>query len=84
MSYGGLAYSNDVHRLAKINRFTAFGTSGDFADFQYICEMLDELEFVFIFYFLIIRTGDWVNEDNLVHGPREYMAYLSLSIDLFI
>eukprot|EP00389_Voromonas_pontica_P007077 GDKH01010665.1.p1 GENE.GDKH01010665.1~~GDKH01010665.1.p1 ORF type:complete len:72 (+),score=7.23 GDKH01010665.1:22-216(+) len=33
MSYGGLAYSNDVHRMAKINRFTAFGTSGDFADF---------------------------------------------------
>ncbi len=42
-SYGSLARFKDVERLRKLGDYTIIGGTGDYSDFQYIMQTLDEL-----------------------------------------
>merc|ERR1719189_1757495 len=64
-SYGSQARYKDVCRLKKVGRFTLLGASGELSDFQYIGDLLDELD-----------DGDFLHEDGCSMGPHEYSSYI--------
>jgi|EP00927_Polykrikos_kofoidii_P049109 20S proteasome subunit beta 7 len=64
-SYGGMARYKDVCRMKKVGEYTLLGASGEFSDFQYLGDMLDEL-----------NLEDWLNEDGCSMGPKEYSSYI--------
>jgi hypothetical protein len=42
-SYGSMAKFTDLCRLRAVGQFTLLGASGEYSDFQYIMDLLDEL-----------------------------------------
>eukprot|EP00386_Alphamonas_edax_P004497 GDKI01014191.1.p1 GENE.GDKI01014191.1~~GDKI01014191.1.p1 ORF type:complete len:264 (+),score=82.57 GDKI01014191.1:98-793(+) len=64
LSYGRMSYTKQS-RIAQIGENTLIGCGGEFSDFQYIKQMLDEVE-----------TEDWANEDGIRLSPAEYASYL--------
>lgn len=64
LSYGRMSYTKQS-RIHKVGENTLIGCGGEFSDFQYIKQLLDELE-----------TGDWANEDGIRLTPSEYASYL--------
>jgi len=64
-SYGNQARYKDVNRLKKVGNFTLLGASGEMSDFQYIGNLLDELD-----------DEDFLYEDGCSMGPHEYSSYI--------
>jgi len=64
-SYGSQARYKDVCRLKKVGKFTLLGASGELSDFQYLGDLLDELD-----------ETDFLHEDNCHLGPHEYSSYI--------
>lgn len=42
-SYGSLARFRSLERIKKVGDYTLVGASGEYSDFQYIIQILDEL-----------------------------------------
>ncbi|XP_035202587.1 proteasome subunit beta type-4 isoform X1 [Oxyura jamaicensis] len=42
-SYGSLARFRNISRLLKVNDSTVLGASGDYADFQYLAQIIDQM-----------------------------------------
>lgn len=42
-SYGSLARFRGISRLLKVNDSTMLGASGDYADFQYLKQVIDQM-----------------------------------------
>mmetsp|Transcript_110842 Transcript_110842/g.357789 ORF Transcript_110842/g.357789 Transcript_110842/m.357789 type:complete len:242 (+) Transcript_110842:74-799(+) len=64
-SYGSQARYKDVCRLKKVGKYTLLGASGEYSDFQYIGDLLDELD-----------DTDFLHEDGCNMGPHEYSSYI--------
>jgi len=64
-SYGSQARYKNVCRLKKIGQYSLLGASGEFSDFQYMGDLLDELD-----------EEDWLHEDGCSMGPHEYSSYI--------
>lgn len=64
-SYGSQARYKDVCRLKKGGNYSLLGASGELSDFQYLGDLLDELD-----------TEDFLNEDGYSMGPKEYSSYI--------
>lgn len=43
-SYGSLARFTDIDRIIKVNETTIVGCSGDFADFQFLTEIIEQMQ----------------------------------------
>lgn len=63
--YGSQARYKDVCRMKKVGEYSLLGASGEFSDFQYLGDLLDELS-----------LEDWLNEDGCSMGPHEYSSYI--------
>ncbi|CAJ1354956.1 unnamed protein product [Effrenium voratum] len=64
-SYGSEARYKDVCRLKKVGEYTLLGGGGEFSDFQYVSDLLDEM-----------ADEDWLHEDGYSMGPKEYSSYI--------
>jgi len=65
-SYGSLARFKDVERLRKLGDYTVIGGTGDYSDFQYIMQTLDELV-----------TEDEIADDGSKLSPAAIHSYLT-------
>uniref|UniRef100_A0A0G4H5M7 Proteasome subunit beta n=1 Tax=Chromera velia CCMP2878 TaxID=1169474 RepID=A0A0G4H5M7_9ALVE len=65
VSYGRMELAKTVPRFIKVNETTAVGMSGEYSDFQYIKQLLGEVE-----------TEDWVNQDGDSMDAKQYASYL--------
>mmetsp|Transcript_73957 Transcript_73957/g.171576 ORF Transcript_73957/g.171576 Transcript_73957/m.171576 type:complete len:243 (+) Transcript_73957:84-812(+) len=64
-SYGNQARYKNVCRLKKVGKYTILGASGEISDFQYLGDLLDELD-----------DEDFLHEDSCFMGPQEYSSYI--------
>jgi 20S proteasome subunit beta 7 len=48
-SYGSMAQFRNLPRVFKVNELTAFGGSGDFADLQFLQEVIQQKVYVYLF-----------------------------------
>lgn len=64
-SYGSQARYKDVCRLKKVGHYTLLGSTGEHSDFQYLGEMLDEMD-----------TEEFNHEDGCSMGPKQYSSYI--------
>eukprot|EP00928_Gymnodinium_smaydae_P035820 TRINITY_DN25137_c3_g1_i1.p2 TRINITY_DN25137_c3_g1~~TRINITY_DN25137_c3_g1_i1.p2 ORF type:complete len:243 (+),score=55.48 TRINITY_DN25137_c3_g1_i1:98-826(+) len=64
-SYGSQARYKDMNRIKQVGQYSLLGCSGEISDFQYLGDMLDELD-----------LEDWLNEDGCSLGPREFSSYI--------
>jgi len=65
-SYGSMARFTDVRRIIPVGKFTIVGASGEYSDFQYIEEVLDQL-----------TTEDEITEDGSLLTPHSIHSYLT-------
>jgi len=65
VSYGGQARYKNECRMKKVGDFSLLGASGEFSDFQYVGDMLDELD-----------NDDFLAQDDVKMGPHEYSSYI--------
>jgi len=65
VSYGGQARYKNECRMKKVGDFSLIGASGEFSDFQYMGQMLDELD-----------NDDFLAQDGVKMGPHEYSSYI--------
>jgi 20S proteasome subunit beta 7 len=65
-SYGSLARYRDVRRLRPIGQYTVIGGSGEYSDFQYVLDLLEELE-----------THEHSLDDGARLHPKEIYNYLT-------
>jgi len=65
VSYGSQARYKDVCRMKKAGNFTLVGSSGEHSDFQYLGDLLGELD-----------EEDFLHEDSCSLGPKEYTSYI--------
>lgn len=65
-SYGSLARFPGVSRISKINDITVVGASGDYADFQYLTEVLDTM-----------MIGNDVIDDGHVLSPSSIFSWIT-------
>lgn len=65
-SYGGLARFRDLRRLQPVSERTLVGASGEYSDFQYLLELLDEL-----------RVDDRRAEDGISLSADEVHSYIT-------
>lgn len=63
--YGGQKRYKDVCRMKKAGKYTLVGGSGEISDFQYLGDLLDELD-----------DEDFLHEDGCHMGPAEYTSYI--------
>lgn len=42
-SYGSLARFRNISRIMKVNNSTMLGASGDYADFQHVKQVIDQM-----------------------------------------
>eukprot|EP01004_Peranema_trichophorum_P008528 NODE_7282_length_793_cov_23.247761_g6673_i0.p1 GENE.NODE_7282_length_793_cov_23.247761_g6673_i0~~NODE_7282_length_793_cov_23.247761_g6673_i0.p1 ORF type:complete len:226 (-),score=28.43 NODE_7282_length_793_cov_23.247761_g6673_i0:49-726(-) len=66
LSYGSLARYPNIQRIKQVGDKTAIAASGDYADFQYIANQLDEL-----------IVEDQLQDDGVSLGPKEVHGWLS-------
>ena len=64
-SYGSLAKFTGVSKFRKVGDNTLIGASGEYSDFQYIGDALDE-----------IAQREWTQNDGGVLAPKSWNAYL--------
>merc|ERR1719401_480163 len=64
-SYGSQARYKDFCRLKKVGKYTLLGASGEMSDFQYMGNLLDDLD-----------TEEFCQEDGCLMGPHEYTSYI--------
>jgi 20S proteasome subunit beta 7 len=64
-SYGSLAKFTGVSKFRKVGQSTIIGASGEYSDFQYIGDSLDE-----------IAEREWTQNDGEVLTPKSWNAYL--------
>ena len=67
VSYGSLKKFTNVPRLHTIGQNTVIGASGEYSDFQYICDHLDSQD-----------KKEILNDDGDRRGPAEWASYLSV------
>ncbi|KIM58013.1 hypothetical protein SCLCIDRAFT_129199 [Scleroderma citrinum Foug A] len=65
-SYGSLARFKDIQRLHSVGKYTVMGASGDMSDFQYLQQLLQEIE-----------IEESTQQDGHELGPVEIHEYLS-------
>jgi len=65
-SWGSLARFRSIQRVTKVNNDTICGGSGDYADFQQICQTLDELS-----------EHEHSRDDDKLRTPKEIHQYLT-------
>jgi 20S proteasome subunit beta 7 len=64
-SYGSLAKFTGVSKFRKIGDSTLIGASGEYSDFQYVGDALEE-----------IAQREWTQNDGEVLAPKSWNAYL--------
>lgn len=64
-SYGSLAKFTGVSKFRKVGESTVIGASGEYSDFQYIGDTLDE-----------ISDREWAQADGELMAPKSWSAYL--------
>lgn len=64
-SYGSQARYKNVCRMKKVGKYALLGASGEFSDFQYLGDLIDELD-----------EEDFLAEDGCSLGPHEYASYI--------
>eukprot|EP00747_Dinoflagellata_sp_TGD_P161924 gnl/TRDRNA2_/TRDRNA2_178966_c0_seq1.p1 gnl/TRDRNA2_/TRDRNA2_178966_c0~~gnl/TRDRNA2_/TRDRNA2_178966_c0_seq1.p1 ORF type:complete len:262 (+),score=47.37 gnl/TRDRNA2_/TRDRNA2_178966_c0_seq1:56-787(+) len=64
-SYGSQARYKDVSRMKKVGNYTLIGASGEYSDFQYMGDLLDDQD-----------DEDWLHQDGTELGPSEYSSYI--------
>lgn len=64
-SYGSLAKFTGVSKFHKVSGNTVIGASGEFSDFQFISDSLDE-----------ISEREWIRSDGEQLGPKSWNGYL--------
>jgi len=64
-SYGSQKRYKNVCRMKKVGKYTLLGASGEYSDFQYLGDLLDELD-----------NEDFLHEDGCFMGPHEYSSYI--------
>jgi len=64
-SYGSQARYKDICRLKTVGKYTLLGASGELSDFQYMSNMLDDLD-----------NEEFCHEDDCSMGPKEYASYI--------
>uniref|UniRef100_A0A663DM72 Proteasome subunit beta n=1 Tax=Aquila chrysaetos chrysaetos TaxID=223781 RepID=A0A663DM72_AQUCH len=69
-SYGSLARFRSISRLLKVNDTTMLGASGDYADFQYLKQIIDQM--VFLGY--VDMLGVAYEAPTLATGYGAYLA----------
>jgi len=65
-SYGSLARFRGVERILKVNDNTILGCMGDFADYQYLKGIIEQ-----------IAIDDMCKDDNIVMSPRSLHSWLT-------
>lgn len=65
VSYGSQARYKDVCRIKKVGEYTLLGGGGEYSDFQYLSDNLDELD-----------LSEFCAEDSCRMGPKEYSSYI--------
>jgi len=65
-SYGSLARYRDCERLMKVNENTMIGCMGDYADFQYVRNIVEQLS-----------IDDTCKDDNFAISPRSLHSWLT-------
>ncbi|KAL4486451.1 hypothetical protein ABPG72_018405 [Tetrahymena utriculariae] len=66
ISYGGMLRYNHIQRVHKVTDNCAFASSGEFADFQELSRLIDEM-----------TNQTYLNDDNITYTPRDYGNYIS-------
>lgn len=64
-SYGSQARYKNFSRMKKVGKYALLGASGEISDFQYLGDLLDELD-----------EDDFLSEDSCHMGPKEYASYI--------
>eukprot|EP00929_Paragymnodinium_shiwhaense_P059908 TRINITY_DN2996_c0_g1_i2.p2 TRINITY_DN2996_c0_g1~~TRINITY_DN2996_c0_g1_i2.p2 ORF type:complete len:269 (+),score=69.18 TRINITY_DN2996_c0_g1_i2:82-807(+) len=64
-SYGSSARYKDVCRMRPVGKYTMLGCTGEYSDFQYLGDMLDEMD-----------VEEYVHEDGCSMGPKQYSSYI--------
>ncbi len=65
-SYGSLAKFTGVSKFRKVGENTIIGASGEYSDFQYIGDALDE-----------IAQREWTQNDGESMAPKSWNAYIT-------
>lgn len=65
-SYGGLARFKDTERIKKVNATTLVSAGGEYSDFQFICDLLEENS-----------EADFCFDDGHTLSGKEVWSYLS-------
>eukprot|EP01112_Ceratiomyxa_fruticulosa_P001656 TRINITY_DN1182_c0_g1_i2.p1 TRINITY_DN1182_c0_g1~~TRINITY_DN1182_c0_g1_i2.p1 ORF type:complete len:263 (-),score=42.98 TRINITY_DN1182_c0_g1_i2:216-1004(-) len=65
-SYGSLARFFELDRMKKVGNYTIIGAGGEYSDFQYLCQTLDELD-----------LDDFCRDDGSRLHPEEIYNYLT-------
>jgi 20S proteasome subunit beta 7 len=64
-SYGSLARFRSLERIRKVDDFTTIGASGEYSDFQYIMELVEQL-----------MDEQYCNDDGFSFSPNSIYKYL--------
>ena len=72
-SYGSLARFRNISRIMRVNNSTMLGASGDYADFQYLKQVLGQM--VFLGY--VDMLGVAYEAPSLATGYGAYLAQVS-------
>jgi len=65
-SYGSMARFRDIERIRKVNDFSLVGATGEYSDFQYINQILEDLV-----------VDDEIQEDGSRLSPKAIHSYLT-------
>eukprot|EP00954_Amorphochlora_amoebiformis_P001635 128587-Amorphochlora_amoeboformis.AAC.1 len=65
-SYGSMARYKSVQRICKVNETTLIGASGEYSDFQYLKDLVEEL-----------TDEEFDEDDGASMSPKEIHSYLS-------
>lgn len=65
-SYGSMAMFKDVRRIVKVNEHTLVGGSGEFSDFQFLTDLLQD-----------VSIENFVQDDGITQSPQEVHSFLT-------
>merc|ERR1712187_483778 len=55
----------DINRLKQVGKYSLLGASGELSDFQYLGQLVDELD-----------MEEYCDDDGCSMGPKEYASYI--------
>merc|ERR1712151_806783 len=64
-SYGSQARYKDICRIKQVGKYSLLGASGELSDFQYLGQLVDELD-----------MEEYCDDDGCSMGPKEYASYI--------